>query len=433
MEIKSNVINYMRFFIAFVLSVFSILQAVFYAVLNTMAISYVYLIFLAVCVFFTTQYQFDTKMKKISAGAFFVLFILEAILVITTNLAMFFVFTIASMVFAVVLGFYSFATLVQEMPASKTKNRKKRANIALIVFLVILLIAGIVFISLFGYNAGFIESYAYYDGKIIKGINYGPDRERNSMTIYLPKNLDKNKNNAAFLVVHGGSWISGSKDEISNEAKRIAKQGYIAVAINYSFINNRPRVTMNQILDEMTLALKQLKIESKVYGWNIKQIAITGYSAGGHLTLLYGATRLEECPFPVAFLAAKAPPAVLTPEIFKDSGMVFVGRSADKTFKEYKTEHPELTDKQIWAALASTLSPHNYISEKTPPTICLFGADDTVVPPQQGKILQKAYEEKGVTYVGMELPVGSHLMYNSRKELFKYYDKIFEFAKKHFV
>ena len=68
------------------------------------------------------------------------------------------------------------------------------------------------------------------NGNIIRNLKYGKG-SRNTYDLFLPANKECD---ALMLFVHGGSWMSGKKEDIEWAARRYAKEGYVSATINYS-------------------------------------------------------------------------------------------------------------------------------------------------------------------------------------------------------
>ena len=73
-------------------------------------------------------------------------------------------------------------------------------------------------------------------------IAYGAG-ERNVIDIYVPAEAYEKEANGCILFIHGGSWSSGSKDEMMGECVALANEGYITATMNYTLINDENRDT----------------------------------------------------------------------------------------------------------------------------------------------------------------------------------------------
>ncbi|MBD3903497.1 alpha/beta hydrolase [Chryseobacterium sp. Ch-15] len=101
--------------------------------------------------------------------------------------------------------------------------------------------------------------------------------------IYYPK--DQSKKYPGIALVHGGGWISGSKENEKFMAQELASKGYVAIAVGYrlSEVAKYPAA-----IDDVNTAIEFLKKNRKKYSLNTKKMAILGESAGAQIATLVG-------------------------------------------------------------------------------------------------------------------------------------------------
>jgi len=87
------------------------------------------------------------------------------------------------------------------------------------------------------------------------------------------------------LFIHGGSWNSGSKDDLIYKAigRRLAKNGFVGVVISYRL---SPQVRVPQQADDCARALAWTVNHIGEYGGDPARIVLMGHSAGGGLAAL---------------------------------------------------------------------------------------------------------------------------------------------------
>ncbi|HLW06100.1 MAG TPA: alpha/beta hydrolase, partial [Marinilabiliaceae bacterium] len=87
------------------------------------------------------------------------------------------------------------------------------------------------------------------------------------------------------LLVHGGGWISGSKENLTPLAQRLAENGYVAVSVNYSLstVAQFPAAVI-----DLKAAIKWMRAHSNEFKIDPERIAILGASAGAQLATLVG-------------------------------------------------------------------------------------------------------------------------------------------------
>lgn len=196
--------------------------------------------------------------------------------------------------------------------------------------------------------------------------------ERNYLDIYQKRDYLKEKDlKPAIILLHGGGWTAGDKSDFKVLGKQLAKNGYAAVAMNYSFVDGT--ITCYDILEDIDNAIKFIKENGDRYGIDTKRIALIGGSAGGHLALLYA--NLYVSPIDIAFVISLAGPTDLNDEGYFDGilGDYFFELMQKATGVDYEGEGDK---PQEWA----DISPINNISNLTPPTLLAHGVLDDVVP-----------------------------------------------------
>lgn len=104
--------------------------------------------------------------------------------------------------------------------------------------------------------------------------------------IYYPLEK-KDPPSPAVLLIHGGGWVSGSKENQRPMAQRLAQEGFVAVTIEYRL--SREALYPAAVID-IKSALDWMRENSKDYNLDKTQIAVLGASAGAQLATLVGVT-----------------------------------------------------------------------------------------------------------------------------------------------
>lgn len=111
------------------------------------------------------------------------------------------------------------------------------------------------------------------------------DTERHLLDVYAPRQ----KAAAPYPVVvfiHGGSWNSGNKNFYSFVGRRLARQGVVAVVLNYRL---SPKVEVPAMADDCARAVVWASQHIQEYGGNPQRLFVMGHSAGGGLAALLAA------------------------------------------------------------------------------------------------------------------------------------------------
>ena len=104
--------------------------------------------------------------------------------------------------------------------------------------------------------------------------------------VYMPNTMTSEKF-PAVLLIHGGGWLTGSKENERMMAQHLAENGYVAVDAAYR-LGTEAQYPAG-VLD-LKDALKWMRENAEKYHINPKKIAVLGASAGGQLSTLLGVT-----------------------------------------------------------------------------------------------------------------------------------------------
>lgn len=256
-------------------------------------------------------------------------------------------------------------------------------------------------------QGGYTETWSADDGRVLSGLSYGTAKA-NKYDLYLPKSLDPKADAPLLLLIHGGSWTGGKRDEVAYDCKYYAKKGCITATMDYSLISQKnPDVTIKTMLDEITACIAAIKKRLEEEGYHAPKLAIGGFSAGGHLALLYAYSRAPESAIPVAFVFDKVGPVSFHKEFWGDRiAAMLIGYGAHIQVDPKKLDTPEMK------AAADSLSPLHFIGPKSMPTVFAYGGKDDLVKPIHRDELAKALETHHVPNIRVDFPNSNHAMWD---------------------
>ena len=195
----------------------------------------------------------------------------------------------------------------------------------------------------------------------------------------------------AVLVIHGGAWHEGGREENHRYLLELARRGYVAASPQYRFC---PRDTFPAQLEDVKAAVRFLRSNAKALKVDPEKIGAMGFSAGGHLALLLGMTGPED-----GFEGAAAAKGV--PSARVQAVVDFFG-PADLTAKDFSETARSYVDCLIGASaaekpeLAAKASPVNYMGAGDAPVLIFHGSKDTLLPPTQAVELMEKLSAAGV-------------------------------------
>ena len=176
--------------------------------------------------------------------------------------------------------------------------------------------------------------------------------------IYIPKNHHK-KTFPAVLLIHGGAWNSGSKENERSMAQQLALNGFVSISISYRLSTEAPYPAA--VLD-IKSAIKWARKNAKKYHIDADRLAILGASSGAQLATLVGVTPNSPIFNNYSSLFSDDVQAIINidgivsfihPEAQEsNSAGMWLGGLVDENPKNWKEA-----------------SPLEYVNEKTPPTL----------------------------------------------------------------
>lgn len=137
----------------------------------------------------------------------------------------------------------------------------------------------------------------------ILNLAYMPDSPDARLDIYLPP--DPSTPPPLIIWVHGGAWVSGSKDLISNYLRLLAAEGYSVAGIDYSLA---PGATYPTPVTQTNAALSYLVAHAADYGYDAGRLVLAGDSAGAQIAAQTALTLTDPAYAGRTGLAAGATP-----------------------------------------------------------------------------------------------------------------------------
>jgi len=121
----------------------------------------------------------------------------------------------------------------------------------------------------------------------LSDIAYGPGGIRQMLDIYRPTQIPP-EGCPVLMQIHGGAWMIGDKGQQAMPLMYLmASKGWICVSVNYRL---SPSTGFPTHLEDCKRALCWIRTKGVEYGMNPDFVAVTGGSAGGHLSALMGLT-----------------------------------------------------------------------------------------------------------------------------------------------
>lgn len=291
---------------------------------------------------------------------------------------------------------YEFRMVVQGGPnagVSNTVTLKTDMN---------LILKSIVAGNFFDWNPG--------DGTIYTDLTYGP-KASNKYDLYIPTNASKTDEIGVILDLHGGSWVGGDKADDAPHMKWYAHNGYITASMNYTLVGGANGGTVPTIMDEIEACIEALNQELLDRGYHVTRLAISGYSAGGHLASLFAYTRADDSALPIELVINSVGPA----DFHIDSWYPLLPDTVVAGLISMLTGQTVTVDQMLNGdaeELIRSISPAQQVSSDAPATVLAYGAYDQLVGQGNNQKLVAALQQAGVDYEYILYPYSDHVLGN---------------------
>ena len=183
------------------------------------------------------------------------------------------------------------------------------------------------------------------------------------------------------LLVHGGAWKRGDREQVERLATRIAARGYLVMNTTYRLV---PEAIYPAQLQDVQQALRWMRREGRAQGIDPARVASFGYSAGGHLAALAAHIandpRLGDPQTRVQTVVAGGTPADLT--LYEGGKLVpaFLGGPKSERLATFREA-----------------SPVTHVDAGDPPVFIYQATLDRLVPQEQADRYKAALDAAGVT------------------------------------
>ena len=183
------------------------------------------------------------------------------------------------------------------------------------------------------------------------------------------------------------------------------------------------------MLDDIGKCLEHMRLKASEEHYPIKAVALSGISAGGHLSMLYAYSRAKMSPIPIAFIFQQVGPSSFEKGMWTnhpewDYGLAVGGSGVEMSKEDY--ESGKMAD------VVKSISPALWIDENTVPTIAAYGGKDWLVPFTHAEKVREALETHHVPHVFIVYPNSDHFLCNDPDCAKQYRQAILEFARKYF-
>ncbi len=222
---------------------------------------------------------------------------------------------------------------------------------------------------------------------IIVDVSYG-NNSRQKYDIYLPAGRDNNT--PVILMIHGGAWKAGQKEEFNSYIGLIKKKwsNVAIVNMNYRLASNPNNIHHNEIMDDIKKTIGDVIAQQNKYKISQK-MGIVGASAGAQLAMIYA---YQQNDFKnISCVASFFGPTIINDWAWYNTTNIWLGGKVGDILTEYVG--------QTWNETAyKNVSPYWNISSESQPTILFHGSVDPIVPVYQSQWMNGKLGTLNVTH-----------------------------------
>ena len=221
------------------------------------------------------------------------------------------------------------------------------------------------------------------------------------LDVYTPAESEKPSTpTPVVVVIHGGGWIAGSKEERVLEMMPYLQMGFAAVNVEYRLAKSS---LAPAAVEDCRCALHWVFANAKKYNFDPSRVVLQGGSAGGHLVLTTGMLTPKDgfdkqCWTDDEDYWSKSPGTNGDPKVAAIVNWFGIADVLDELHgvnaKGYAVVW--LGNQANADEIAKHVSPINYVNRSNPPIITIHGDKDTLVPYEQSVRLHKALDAAGV-------------------------------------
>lgn len=232
-----------------------------------------------------------------------------------------------------------------------------------------------------------------------RNLTYGDGSKRMRLDIY---SRGGNPGGAPILLqIHGGGWVIGNKDQQGIPLmQEMASRGWVCAAVNYPL---SPRARWPEHLIAVKKAVAWLRENAADLGADPEFIAVTGGSAGGHLTAMAALTGADTALQPgfedrdVAVQAAV--PMYGVYDFAGETGIKATVRRVRSALSPIVLGRGAAYPEAYRAA-----SPLAHLTEDAPPFLVVHGTNDVFIPVEEARIFAdrlRATSKQPVVFAGI--------------------------------
>jgi len=193
--------------------------------------------------------------------------------------------------------------------------------------------------------------------------SYG--KRKMKLDIFYDKNAKKKQ--TAIIIIHGGGWRSGSRQQHHQMAEKLASLGYVCFTPEYRLSTE---ALFPAAIYDLKACIRWVRENAVKYNINPDQITALGFSAGGELAAFMGTT--ANMPLFEGVVARSNSKSQVNAVVSIDGTLSFVHSESSEgddskniSAGTYWLGYSRKDNPKLWEAA----SPLSYVNASTPPTL----------------------------------------------------------------
>ena len=204
------------------------------------------------------------------------------------------------------------------------------------------------------------------------------DGQRLMMDVYPA--AGRSARSPAVIVIHGGAWMSGNRQEMDALCIALSQNGMVAATIDHRLA---PGSKWPAMLDDARAAVRFLRANAARYGIDPERVGAAGVSSGAHLSLMLGLS---------------GDPSSRVMSVLNLFGPTDLTRDYSPFLAQAMSE--QVLGKELADAREDirAFSPVTYVTSDDAPVFTVHGRADLIVPVVQAERLDRALSNAGVPH-----------------------------------
>src|SRR4051812_11508412 len=224
-----------------------------------------------------------------------------------------------------------------------------------------------------------VQPFRFQHPDVVKGTDlvYAPEHgSRGRLDVFHRRDVPQGA--PVLFQIHGGGWVIGDKREQGLPLMlHLAARGWVCVAPNYRL---SPRGVWPDHIVDLKRALAWVRKEVSAYGGDPAFVAVTGGSAGGHLSAMVGLTG-NDPRFQPGFEEADTSVQACVPiygiyDVANELGAKETKWRTDSLMRNYVFKSWLERDRERWLSASPIANVRPYL----PPFFVIHGRNDTLAP-----------------------------------------------------